>query len=108
MLPGITGIYVGKRKPQLLKECQATFGTQVPNFMFADKPGVTLQASFGGCCCRQRIRLVRLPRRTAVFPLVIGELFDLGAIVLHDEDLTVGLRGVAIECFVFEIPSGCW
>jgi hypothetical protein len=36
MLPGISGIYVGKRKLQLLKGCQATFGTQVPNFMFAD------------------------------------------------------------------------
>jgi hypothetical protein len=32
-----------------------------------------------------RIRLMRLSCGSAVFPLVVGELFDLGAVILHDE-----------------------
>jgi len=45
---------------------------------------------------------MRLPRRSAVFPLVIGELLDLGTVILHHEDLTVGLRRACLEGFVLE------
>lgn len=47
-----------------------------------------------------RDRLVRLPGDCALFPLVVRELLDLGAITLHDEDLTVGLRRPCVEGFV--------
>jgi hypothetical protein len=43
---------------------------------------------------------MRRPRGSAVFPLVVSELLDLGAVVLHDEDLAVGLRRICIEHFV--------
>lgn len=47
--------------------------------------------------------VVRLPRGSSVFPLVVGGLLDLRSIVAHDENLTVRLRGcVGIKRLVFE------
>lgn len=43
-----------------------------------------------------------LPGRRAVFPLVVSELLDLGAVVVHDKDLAVRLRIIREQHFIFE------
>jgi hypothetical protein len=45
---------------------------------------------------------VRLPGGAAFFPLVIGKLFDLSAVIAHDEDFAVRLRCANQHDFVFE------
>ena len=42
------------------------------------------------------------PGWATFLPLIVGELFELGAVEAHDEDLAVGLRIVGVEGFVFE------
>src|SRR6478752_2413409 len=46
--------------------------------------------------------LSRLPRRRAIFPLVVGELLHVAAVVAHHEQLAVGLRRVRVDHFVLE------
>src|SRR5581483_12019645 len=48
----------------------------------------------------------RLPGGGSVFPLVIGELFDASAIVPHDKQFSIRLRGVGVNDFIFEAHSG--
>src|SRR5208283_5976546 len=43
-----------------------------------------------------------LPRGSAVFPLVIGELLDTGAVVPHNEQFPIGLRRIRVHDLVFE------
>jgi hypothetical protein len=51
---------------------------------------------------------VRLPGGPSVFPMVIGELFHLGAVGAHDEDFAVGLRRACVERFVLKShPGAC-
>ena len=48
----------------------------------------------------------RAARRGAFLPLVVGELFELGAVEAYDEDLAVGLGGAGVEGLVFEAHAG--
>src|SRR5215831_7078781 len=48
----------------------------------------------------------RLPARSAFFPLIVGELFDVGAVETHHEDLAVGLRRIRISHLVLEAHPG--
>lgn len=50
---------------------------------------------------------MRLPRRSTVFPLVVGELFDLGAIVLHDENFAIGLRCAPPKQYRYRTGLAC-
>jgi|ERR1700677_2959873 hypothetical protein len=81
--------------------CPSPRGSEAPKFT----PGVsscmtvTLLRCVGSCTQR---RFARLPRGSAFFPLVIGELFDLSAVVAHDEDFAVRLRRSDQHNFVFE------
>src|SRR6516165_6688045 len=59
--------------------------------------------SSGGSFGCVRVCLVRAPRGASIFPLVVGQLFDLRPIVAHDKDLAIRLRAcVGIECLIFE------
>src|ERR1700722_19260091 len=51
---------------------------------------------------RSRQRLVGLPRRTTLFPLVVGQLFDLSTVVAHDKNFTVRLRRAYQKSLIFE------
>src|ERR1700722_20833693 len=51
---------------------------------------------------RSRQRLVGLPRRTPLFPLVVGQLFDLGTVVAHDKNFSVRLRRTYQKSLIFE------
>ena len=51
---------------------------------------------------RSRQRLVRLPCRTALFPLVVGELFDLGTVLAHDKNFAIRLRRAYQKSLIFE------
>src|SRR5207253_5303692 len=42
-------------------------------------------------CCSRGCGLGGLPGGAAVFPLVVGQLFDVGAVGVHDKYLAVGL-----------------
>jgi serine/threonine protein phosphatase PrpC len=53
-----------------------------------------------------RIAHRRLPRGRAFFPLVVCELFDLRAVVTHDEDLPIRLRRIRISHLVLEAHAG--
>ena len=46
--------------------------------------------------------LMRLPGRSTVFPLIVRELFDLSAVITHDEDFAVGLWRADQYDFVLE------
>ena len=46
--------------------------------------------------------LNRLPGRRAIFPLVVGELLHVGAVVAHHEQLAVRLRRVRVDHLVLE------
>ena len=48
----------------------------------------------------------RLPPRGAFFPLVVGELLDVGAVVTHHENLPVGLWRIRISNLVLETHPG--
>ena len=45
---------------------------------------------------------LQLPRRAAVFPLVIGELFHACAVLAHHKDFTIGLRRSGVDCLVLK------
>src|SRR5579884_540276 len=47
-----------------------------------------------------------LPGGGTVLPLVIGELFDTSAIIPHDKQFSIRLRGVGVNDFIFEAHSG--
>jgi len=47
----------------------------------------------------------RLPSRSAFFPLVVGELLDVGAVVTHHENLPVRLRRVRVRQLAKAIDS---
>ena len=47
-----------------------------------------------------------LPGGAAFFPLIVGDLFEVGAVVAHDEDFAVRLGGHGVERFVFESHAG--
>src|SRR6202521_815418 len=65
-------------------------------------PSSACKNSFRASCRDGRIPGARLPGGSAIFPLVIGELFDLCAVIAHEEDFAVGLRRAGVERFVFE------
>jgi hypothetical protein len=48
----------------------------------------------------------RLPSRSAFFPLVVGELLDVGAVVTHHENLPVRLRRIRVRHLVFKAHRG--
>lgn len=53
-------------------------------------------------CCSRGCGLGRLPGGAAVFILVVGQLFDVAAVGVHDEYLAVGLGVAGQQRFVLE------
>src|ERR1035437_10084054 len=49
-----------------------------------------------------------LPGGSALFPLVVGELLNAGAVVAHHENLAIGLRRIGVGNFILEAhPRTC-
>jgi hypothetical protein len=58
---------------------------------------------FGGSRQWRRIRSMNLPRGATIFPLVVGELLYLRAVVVHHENFAIRLRrSVGIEHLVLK------
>lgn len=55
-----------------------------------------------GCDDSGHCRSVRLSGGCALFPLVVGELLHIGAVIAHYKNLPIRLLIVGIESFVFE------
>src|SRR6266567_9350591 len=49
-------------------------------------------------CPFSTLLFFRCPARAGVFPLVVGELSDIGSIRAHGEDLAVRLRRSVVKC----------
>ena len=48
---------------------------------------------------------MRLPGGTAFFPLVVGELFHMGAVIGHHKYLAIRLRAAGVKGLVLESHS---